>query len=50
MDNQCIYACSEHVDEGIDEYVNEKETFPILSECTSGRCFSCDNNSNYKIG
>ena len=27
-----IYACEEHIDEAMDEVINEKETFPVINE------------------
>ena len=28
---EIIYACEEHIDQAMDEVINEKETFPVFS-------------------
>lgn len=44
-----IYACQEHIDEAMDDLVDEFETFPVINECKSETCNYCSNKSNYKV-
>ncbi len=44
-----IYSCEEHVDEAMDDLLDEFETFPVVYECTNEVCIYCSNKSKYKI-
>lgn len=43
------YACEEHIDEAMDEIINENETFPIINEAFDEKCSYCDKKSKYKL-
>lgn len=43
------YACEEHIDEAMDEVINEKETFPIISEVKDKKCDYCSKKSCYEV-
>lgn len=43
------YACEEHIDEAMDEVINEKETFPVINEVEGKRCSYCDKESKYEV-
>lgn len=43
------YACEEHLDEAMDDIINEKETFPVIEKCNEGQCSYCTNKSEYVI-
>ncbi|MEN8079259.1 CxxH/CxxC protein [Clostridioides difficile] len=46
---ELIYACEEHVDEAMDEVINEKETFPVMNEVTGEKCSYCSKEAKYEI-
>mgnify|MGYP002556362749 FL=1 len=46
---ELIYACEEHIDEAMDEIINEKETFPVINEMTEKKCDYCDKKSKYEV-
>ena len=43
------YACEEHMDEAMDDIINEEETFPVINECKNNKCSYCDKESKYEI-
>lgn len=43
------FACEDHVNIAIDEFINEYEEFPILEQNTEVKCKFCDRNSIYVI-
>ena len=43
------YACEEHLDEAMDDLINEFETFPIMEKCTDKQCSYCEKKSEYEI-
>lgn len=43
------YACEDHIDEAMDEVINENETFPIISEVNNKKCDYCDKKSKYEV-
>lgn len=49
MSNREINACSEHIEEAMDDLINEEETFPIIEKYKEEKCAYCDNNAEYKI-
>lgn len=45
-----FFACMEHVEQAIDDYVNFQEAPPQLIKINEGqKCTYCDENSEYKI-
>ncbi|MDD7796275.1 CxxH/CxxC protein [Clostridium sp. 'White wine YQ'] len=48
MDNK-ILACEEHIDEALDEFIVEKETFPILEKVQEGVCSFCEKDASYSL-
>lgn len=44
-----IYACEEHIDEAMDEIINEKETFPVISEANKKNCSYCNKEAKYEV-
>lgn len=43
------YVCEEHIDDIMDDLINEYETFPIMEECQDMQCECCNNKSKYLI-
>lgn len=43
------YACAEHIDEAIDDVINEEETFPVMNNFENAKCSYCDNQCKYEI-
>ena len=43
------YACEEHMDEVMDDFINEYETFPIIEEHQGEKCTYCDKKSKYEV-
>ena len=43
------YACEDHIDEAMDEVINEEETFPIINKCKGNQCSYCEKHSEYEI-
>ena len=43
------YACEDHIDEAMDEVINEEETFPIINKCKDNQCSYCEKHSEYEI-
>lgn len=46
---ELIYACEEHIDEAMDEVINEKETFPVMNEVIGKKCSYCDEEAKYEV-
>ncbi|MCI9303533.1 CxxH/CxxC protein [Clostridium sp.] len=44
-----IYACEEHIDEAMDEVINEKETFPVINEVLEKKCSYCNKGAKYEV-
>lgn len=44
-----IYACQEHVEMALDDFVDENEIFPNLDKDDNGKCHYCDKLSVYKV-
>lgn len=43
------YACEEHMDEAMDDIINEQETFPIINKTKGFKCSYCDKECSYEI-
>lgn len=43
------YACEDHIDEAMDEVINEKETFPIINKVNDNKCDYCNKKSKYEV-
>ena len=46
---EIIYACEEHIDQAMDEVINEKETFPVMNEVNEKKCSYCNKEAKYEI-
>ena len=46
---ELIYACEEHIDEAMDEVINEKETYPVMNEVTEKKWSYCNKEAKYEI-
>ena len=46
---ESIYACEEHIDEAMDEVINEKETFPVINEVEEKKCSYCNTRAKYEV-
>lgn len=45
-----IFACLNHIDQAIDDYVNSMETAPRIIETNDNeKCIYCDEKAIYKI-
>lgn len=51
MDNDkaVIYACTEHVEVAIDDYVNGKETAPEICRISDKKCDYCSSEAEYEV-
>ncbi len=43
------YSCEEHINDAIEDMINESESFPIVEENISEKCSYCDSKSKYEI-
>ena len=43
------YACEEHLDEAMDDIINEEETFPVINKCNNNQCTYCEKQGEYEI-
>ncbi len=44
-----IYACREHVEIAIDDFVNKKEVAPQITKVQSEKCSYCKEDAEYVI-
>jgi CxxH/CxxC protein (TIGR04129 family) len=44
---ELIYACEDHIDLAIDDFLVKNETFPLLSEAKTGNCSYCEKPAKY---
>lgn len=42
------YVCEEHIDDIMDDLINEYETFPIIEKCEDKQCEYCSKKSQYE--
>lgn len=43
------YACEEHMDDAMEDIINEGETFPIINEAKDKQCSYCTNECKYEV-
>lgn len=43
------YVCEEHIDDAMDDLINEFETFPLIEKDNSQQCSYCTKISIYKV-
>ncbi len=43
------YACDEHINDAMEDMINESESFPIISENKDKECTYCSEKSKYEI-
>lgn len=46
---ELIYACEDHIDLAIDDFLVENETFPVLTKAERGTCSYCENAAEYVL-
>ena len=46
---EILYACREHVEIAIDDYVNEKEEAPQITKVQNQKCCYCKEDAEYEI-
>lgn len=46
---EVLYACLEHVEIAIDDYVNEKEAAPQIVKVQNKKCSYCNEDAEYEI-
>ena len=46
---EVLYACFEHVEMAIDDYVNEKEEAPQIIKVQNQKCSYCKEDAEYEI-
>lgn len=46
---ELIYACEDHIDLAIDDFLVENETFPVLIKAERGTCSYCENAAEYVL-
>lgn len=44
-----IYACDDHIDMAIDDFLIENETFPVLLKAEDGTCSYCKKAAAYLL-
>jgi len=44
-----IYACEDHIDLAIDDFLVENETFPVLTKADKATCSYCENVAEYVL-
>lgn len=49
MEDKIIYACKEHVEMAIDDFVNEIEAAPQIAAICNENCMYCNEKAEYKI-
>jgi len=52
LDNKILYACKEHIEVALDDFINEEEKAPIMlemSEDTNEACNYCEQKAKYKV-
>jgi len=49
MNYKNIYACKEHIDMALDDFVDEYEVFPVLEKCEQKKCSYCDQVAEYMV-
>lgn len=47
--DKIIYACTQHIEIALDDYVNEKEDAPNMQKCEDKTCNYCNNCAIYKL-
>jgi len=48
-ENKIIYACIEHIEIALDDYINEKENAPNMQKCEDKTCSYCSDKAIYKL-
>ncbi|MHC1719408.1 MAG: CxxH/CxxC protein [Clostridiaceae bacterium] len=48
-EKQPVYACEDHIDIAIDEFIDKNETFPILTKAIEGSCSYCEKTAVYVL-
>lgn len=43
------YACDEHIEDAMDDVINESETFPLIEKVYGSKCSYCDKKSTYEV-
>lgn len=51
MEEDCfpIHACEDHINVAIDDFIEEYETFPILTKGNKAFCSYCDKEALYSL-
>lgn len=49
MEINIIYACKEHVEMAIDDFVNSTEEAPQIIKIENKKCNYCDEKAEYEI-
>jgi len=44
-----VFACEEHVDMAIDDFLVANETFPVLNEAKEVKCSYCEKTALYVL-
>ncbi len=48
-ENKIIYACIEHIEMALDDFINEKENAPNMQKCEDKICSYCSDKAIYKL-
>lgn len=43
------YACDEHIEDAMDDVINESETFPTINKIEGTKCSYCDKKNTYEV-
>lgn len=49
MEHKTIYACNEHVEIAIDDFVNDTEQAPQIVNVENKKCSYCNEQASYEI-
>lgn len=49
MKENKIYSCSKHIDDAIDDFINDNEIFPTVTKDKDSICVYCKERSEYCI-
>ncbi len=44
-----IYACKEHIEMALDDFVDENEVYPVLDKVEDMQCSYCDAKALYRV-
>ena len=49
VEEKTIYACIQHIEMALDDYINEIENAPNMQKCEDRTCSYCSEKAIYKL-